>query len=1837
MTTTLTAIAAQAFLLYSPSITSEIFVVLTAFFVFAFTIVLSVLTAFAVIVAIAARGHRYVPENEYGLTPLSFNELEFFPYLAIFATSFIAAFQQFFSAFTSTASAIVSTVFSVVASNLGFFITAIVLSGFAALYLIEPEQMYPIKVAAWNGFLGPLVKITVLPLAAIVAYLSVPSIILTNFVSRLTKTGTTSALLHVFINGIAAIAVALMLLGTAVQQYGLAQQAWITQPTPAGTASQTLVVAPNFIGVGFNLGLAASQLINAAAPACTPLAPFVFTPLAAPFTSTPFELAVNSTLALPYVVIGQAVLRPVAQYLFNLEHNGGGIGAFGTNFPGYSLNSTFDTINVAQRNAFLFLDQFPVQFAIAFNTLVIDLTGIPFPSLQTLPGHGLFSIMFGGPFDILLTFGKLTANLVIDLLTVGGHVYSYPDGILPWLPDELFARINAYAGITTQYADFLDAYITQLGINISNQHPAAGGIRSVIRKTFAFVGGLIGKLPCAFTKFVAAILNLLELAVNLAVGTVYTFISGAINGKSLSPFLYAQQLYGDFAHPGANLSIAVECRVVVAGHPNTFLTLFSFHDFFNSGGNTGVTLTCPRVPIIQYACVLPSFDDPINPVFNAPVPDGFDDQRQSEPFAFAFEYIAVQPLCAANPSLCSVEIVQTNTNTAVSTPIVNRYRDALEQLAAPVVCVFDLISSLCVSIGSDTSTCPLDAAVAQNTVDVLVNMLDYFINALVHLDKVATSYFFQPDCFPIQYIPLEAEMLLEVFTNTIRGFIDGIYGPGTCARATPGGLGDGGNSGLLPCCAVGIVDSSFGILASIVTSVIQQIQQAIVAFLPASVGGGGQSSFEPAPFVFDNATWVPSLSASLVCIPLSALPDTLKCDATNDVVSDNIGPYLADAVTQLIEILPNIATSIINGVVHFFFHPSPGSVASLLDSVIDNILHLFGSLLNDASVVLNCAENGNPLSIAFNAVSGFLLGVAEDVIHTIVDLVINLFEFVIGFFQFITGGGTDTLNAAFQGLLVDFFKNLIDVFGVDAPCGLAAAICFFSDNGIHPLTLACIQAGHSFNSATTCTNDPSEVGGRKRSIVFADDCFDVITSYGFDAAQIAYLANSTDPAAQEAIACYAEVTSPAAVFAHIAAQRTLVKSIGTWVSKTTSATLEAFNYHVASTQRKVELLHSAQVNWAQTTALTLAGTPRAPPAVIVSLDTFVRGFSGLALGEPNNDTHAILVATHKYDTDRHIVRKRSVFASMPRDDSFLVNLVTAGKHIALARRVTPKWWHDPALAVVVEPQRAAEPQPTHISLAAPYIKQTFMDGFNRAAGKIADAALSMIGRQRDTSRQAPSVAESAIEAARQFTTSTTVPQITYAPSRGYTSLAEWHTSGDLVAPLAVSISPNLPPLLGLPTCDDTQQLICTGCAYVDDLILVTQESAHSAAAFYTAGASQRASNANLTAQLEQTFQDELVNPAGNTTYTTLDRPIPPISRRLWNVRWFWLWDYSEFVGLVAGTPSSPGCANFSDVFSAANVTVDSTVQQAFDTLFSNIEHALATAICKIGSQPLATAQALYQRYVVCDYDGALYCPSAPDGTLKFGVGLFDGFVNSVLLLAFLGLLITEFPGGSMIIMMVAMPVVMFGTFWIGYGASPACTLPAVISGVGAYPVCIGMDAYRLLEETLYEPDYPPGFIQPSDLAEFSHVLITAPDPIPEPRNCSTLSPVAFTSIYDNFFFSTASLLGDSFNQKAAATVGALDPSIAESALKWNSTTLAALEADFDIGNFCNRLTFPKILFGILGIALAVGKAVASVFTLVFTIPFIAFMLAVLFAALFILNVFGTQADRYYISDSRQDY
>jgi len=265
----------RAFTLYSPAITSEIFVVLTALFVFAVVASLR----FSPRTPSSWRWRRAATlraEDEYGLTPLSFNELAFLPYLGIFFTGFLAAFQQFFTSFSQTLTSAGSTAVSLIASNPIFFITIIVLSGFIALYLIEPQLMFPLRVGAWNGFLGPLIRTTLLPLLAMLAYLASLSQPVANYVSRLTKTATTSAILHSIVGALPAVVTAVMFLALALQSYALAQQAWVTQTTPPGVASQLLRVAPDFYEVGVELGSAFGALQPITAFACASAAPFLF-------------------------------------------------------------------------------------------------------------------------------------------------------------------------------------------------------------------------------------------------------------------------------------------------------------------------------------------------------------------------------------------------------------------------------------------------------------------------------------------------------------------------------------------------------------------------------------------------------------------------------------------------------------------------------------------------------------------------------------------------------------------------------------------------------------------------------------------------------------------------------------------------------------------------------------------------------------------------------------------------------------------------------------------------------------------------------------------------------------------------------------------------------------------------------------------------------------------------------------------------------------------------------------------------------------------------------------------------------------------------------------------------------------------------------------------------------------------------------------------------------------------------------------------------------------------------------------------------------------------------
>jgi len=1843
MASTVSTIAVRAFTLYSPAITSEIFVVLTALFVFAVVAVAAFLTSYAVIVAMAARGHRYVPEDEYGLTPLSFNELAFLPYLGIFFTGFLAAFQQFFTSFSQTLTSAGSTAVSLIASNPIFFITIIVLSGFIALYLIEPQLMFPLRVGAWNGFLGPLIRTTLLPLLAMLAYLASLSQPVANYVSRLTKTATTSAILHSIVGALPAVVTAVMFLALALQSYALAQQAWVTQTTPPGVASQLLRVAPDFYEVGVELGSAFGALQPITAFACASAAPFLFDPLFNAFDGNEhFAVFVNETLALPYVLLTQPLLAPTAQFFYNLNADPGG--SFAAHFSPPSFNSSIDTFRAALINAGYTADGIVTNYYAALVSLLSELTGFTLP-VVTLPLRGFYSLMIVAPLDVIATAVKLVLNLVIALLTGSQGVYSYPAGIQLWLLDDFLAVLGSYLVETPNaYASAAESFIVELGASIAAEvsDPLA---QTAISDTFNFVGTLIGLSPTPITTAITGTFQLVAFFENLAVGTVYTLIAEGIAGTTISPFRYAQQLYGDvLCADGTSDCIAplFECKTVGG------LTIFT--------AIVDTSSVCPVPAIAQQDCAIPIITSSGGVAPALPLPLGFTFND------FEGSVAATACAAAASPSAPACQTQLVVTSNGVTAPAVNQFVTTLRAFVQPVIAASELVSALCAGVGA-TDLCPINDFAVAATVNYLIALADLLANSIVHLEYVGTApaYFLRSDCFPVVNAINIAQLLTQEATNAVRDVVRATVpgaGDASCPLANSQGIPNAANATNVACCALNIVDATIGAVTTLSAQVLSGVLTVVYDFLPASVGGAGMTSLPTSavPVITTPTTWISVFADGVACIPLAAIPASTLCDNPSQMVHTILEGSIGDLLTQAITVVPNLLLTAIYGLIRIVETPSFGAVGTLLDEILGDVTTPVGFALIDVGNILYCADagaapdySGNPLSIALFSIGTFIADALPSVLDDIVSLGIDILEFVVGFVDLITTGSTTVIDLAIDDLIVDAFKLIIAALGNEV-CFLDAAICYFQHNpalGIPPFTQACIAANYDFTqvlAVDTCTNDaacfPVDANGnaqlgcqederRKRGVTLGDDCFDVVFTYGYENAQeLAATTPTNDESAADGQvrACFAQVSSPAASFNYLAAQRMATKSAALWIVNITSHLGRRISTSAVATLASARDLHVAQ---AEGFASAVAGAPPTEP-VAVSLDVVLVGLSCLLSGSGQRcATLAQFHAAGLQHQQRRAARKRSALDA-PRSDSFVVSALALALHVRAIRPITINFRYAPAL----EKRSLPAPTPSPLAIAAPAIHTALSAHFQAASDRLTTSALAVQTHFAGSSGLAASARTQAMAAARALDAGAAAPSIRVLGGRGYSTLSEAYTTdAALLAPVAVSFNSSILPVLGLPICDPTMQIVCTNCFYADDLVLVSQLSVEAAKTFAQAPASEAGSLANLTAQLERTIAVNLIDPAGNDTYTTVPRTVPYVTELLWNVTFLWSWDYSHALSLF---PADPGNCNLTNPLDSFDL--DPTIKNVTDDLFGPLIALAQGAICRAVVAPAETAMALFQTYVVCDYDATLY------GRSPLGIGqdgaqsLANGFINTLLIMALIGLAVDMIPGGGTMFMMLLPMALYFGTFWIGYMAPPTCTLPSIINGIPALPVRVWMDAYRVVEMT-FPPGmpFPPGLLRPDQIAQFSQVLVTDPNNIPDPLPCTDITPVGFTSIYDNIFFSTASLLGDGFNQQAAATLGALNPSIAASALKFNATTLAELRANYNIGNDCNRLTFFKILFGLLGIALTVAEAVLSAITILFTIPFVGFIAVVLFAALFILNEFGTQTDRYYISDSRQDY
>jgi len=138
------------------------------------------------------------------------------------------------------------------------------------------------------------------------------------------------------------------------------------------------------------------------------------------------------------------------------------------------------------------------------------------------------------------------------------------------------------------------------------------------------------------------------------------------------------------------------------------------------------------------------------------------------------------------------------------------------------------------------------------------------------------------------------------------------------------------------------------------------------------------------------------------------------------------------------------------------------------------------------------------------------------------------------------------------------------------------------------------------------------------------------------------------------------------------------------------------------------------------------------------------------------------------------------------------------------------------------------------------------------------------------------------------------------------------------------------------------------------------------------------------------------------------------------------------------------------------------------------------------------------------------------------------------------------PGAARLFHDAAAMALYFGSSGSAHGAAE-CTLPSIINGIPGAAVRVWMDAYRVVERV--SAACVPARPAAADRSRSSRRFWSPIRTTSRPAACTT-SRRRLTSIYDNIFFSTASLLGDGFNQQAAATLGALNPSIAASALKF---------------------------------------------------------------------------------------
>jgi len=440
--------------------------------------------------------------------------------------------------------------------------------------------------------------------------------------------------------------------------------------------------------------------------------------------------------------------------------------------------------------------------------------------------------------------------------------------------------------------------------------------------------------------------------------------------------------------------------------------------------------------------------------------------------------------------------------------------------------------------------------------------------------------------------------------------------------------------------------------------------------------------------------------------------------------------------------------------------------------------------------------------------------------------------------------------------------------------------------------------------------------------------------------------------------------------------------------------------------------------------------------------------------------------------------------------------------------------------------------------------------------------------------------------------------------------------------------------IGLSACNESAQFTpCTDCQLVDNLVFAAEDAFNATVEFYPNG---EFGFVSYVARFEEGIGNTLIDPIGEDTYTTCPKTVPFVLERLFSVRWFWDWDYSPLTDLLdQDNGGEAGNAVLVDQTAgqqqrlaarAGREDFDNSVFVLFDSIIRPVVNFVEIGVGSLfGATETQTLVRIFERFVQCDYSGALQCRSE-----LLGIGLFDAVANTVLIgIGIAVVLITTLPAvPAALAFLPLVPSFYYLVMWIAYGASPLCTLPTLVGGIPGVPTCLPADVYDLLSETFPQcpPTIPASLIVEAAREEASQTLCATCGTAPPLQHCADAA--GFLNGFDNIFYTLTYVFGDRLTLIVAQVFQIVAPAIGDTAALYTDAFVAELG---DAGLRCNLITLPNIATAIALLALFVSIIVTS---LSFLIGFSFLVFYLYYLTAYVINLLIMQIDQGFVQGTR---